>query len=285
MSMRFFRVLGYVASIAMTSLLLAVPASLAATVDATHDNSALHQPGNTLASIQKHGELRVGVAVNPPWVMRDKSGQWIGLEVDYVRQLAKDMRWKIELVPTTWSTAIDDLRASHFDVLASGLSVTPQRSLLLKYSDTYGNFWLGLVVNRKALGEDDLHALETGSKHRIGVLSGTVTAATSKTWLGNSDVVEISDEGQALQDVRNGKLDGLVAEQPLPDAFAHAYAEQLRTLDVSIFGKTAHAFAVRRNDQDLLDVINAWLVYEQASGFVADREKFWLESTAWVELM
>jgi polar amino acid transport system substrate-binding protein len=285
MSMRFFRVLGYVASIAMTSLLLAVPTSLAATVDAAHDNSALHQPGNTLASIQKRGELRVGVAINPPWVMRDKSGQWIGLEVDYVRQLAKDMRWKIELVPTTWSTAIDDLRASHFDVLASGLSVTPQRSLLLKYSDTYGNFSLGLVVSRKALGEDDLHALETGSKHRIGVLSGTVTAATSKTWLGNSDVVEISDEGQALQDVRNGKLDGLVAEQPLPDAFAHAYAEQLRTLDVSIFGKTAHAFAVRRNDQDLLDVINAWLVYEQASGFIADREKFWLESTAWVELM
>jgi hypothetical protein len=32
-------------------------------------------------------------------------------------------------------------------------------------------------------------------------------------------------------------------------------------------------------------VINAWLVYEQASGFIADREKFWLESTAWVELM
>jgi polar amino acid transport system substrate-binding protein len=285
MSMRFFRALGYVASIAMTSFLLVVPASFAATADATHDDSVSHQTGNTLASIQKHGELRVGVAINAPWVMRDKSGQWIGLEVDYVRQLAKDMRWKIELVPTTWSTAIDDLRAGHFDVLASGLSVTPQRSLLLKYSDTYGNFSLGLVVNRKALGEDDLRALETGSKHRIGVLSGTVTAATSKTWLGNGDVVEISDEGQALQDVRNGKLDGLVAEQPLPDAFAHAYAEQLRALDVSMFGKAAHAFAVRRNDQDLLDVINAWLVYEQASGFIADREKFWLESTVWVELM
>jgi polar amino acid transport system substrate-binding protein len=217
--------------------------------------------------------------------MRDKSGQWVGLEVAYMRQLAKDMRWKIELVPTTWATAIDDLRNGHFEVLAAGLSVTPQRALLLKYSESYGSFSLGLVVNRKALGSDDLQALETGSKHRIGVLSGTVTAATSKTWLGNSDVVEISDESQALQDIRNGKLDGLVAEQPLPEAFAHSYPEQLRTLDVSEFGKTAHAFAVRRDDQDLLDVINAWLVYQQAAGFVADREKFWLESSAWVELM
>jgi polar amino acid transport system substrate-binding protein len=285
MSMRFFRNLGHVASIAMTSLLLAVPTTFAASADSAHAAGASQQPGSTLATIQKQGALRVGVAVNAPWVMRDKSGQWVGLEVAYVRQLAKDMRWKIELVPTTWASAIDDLRDGHFDVLASGLSVTPQRALLLKYSESYGSFSLGLVVNRKALGTDDLQALETGSKHRIGVLSGTVTAATTKTWLGNSEVVEISDESQALKDVRNGKLDGLLAEQPLPDAFAKAYPDQLRTLDVSTFGKTAHAFAVRRNDQDLADVINAWLVYEQAAGFIVDREKFWLESAAWVELL
>ena len=283
--MRFFRNLGHVASIAMTSLLLAVPTTFAASADSAHAAGASQQPGSTLATIQKQGALRVGVAVNAPWVMRDKSGQWVGLEVAYVRQLAKDMRWKIELVPTTWASAIDDLRDGHFDVLASGLSVTPQRALLLKYSESYGSFSLGLVVNRKALGTDDLQALETGSEHRMGVLSGTVTAATTKTWLGNSEVVEISDESQALKDVRNGKLDGLLAEQPLPDAFAKAYPDQLRTLDVSTFGKTAHAFAVRRNDQDLADVINAWLVYEQAAGFIVDREKFWLESAAWVELL
>lgn len=283
--MRFFRNLGHVASIAMTSLLLAIPTTFAATADSARADGALQQPGSTLATIQKQGALRVGVAVNAPWMMRDKSGQWVGLEVAYVRQLAKDMRWKIELVPTTWATAIDDLRDGHFDVLASGLSVTPQRALLLKYSESYGSFSLGLVVNRKALGTDDLQALETGSKHRIGVLSGTVTAATTKAWLGNSEVVEVSDESQALKDVRNGKLDGLLAEQPLPDAFAKTYPDQLRTLDVSTFGKTAHAFAVRRNDQDLLDVINAWLVYEQAAGFIADRENFWLENAVWVQLM
>jgi ABC-type amino acid transport/signal transduction systems, periplasmic component/domain len=195
------------------------------------------------------------------------------------------MRWQLELVPTSWTRAIDDLRAGHFDILAAGLSVTPQRALRLKYSDSYGSFALGLVVNRKSLGKDDLVALETGGKHRIGVLAGTVTEGTTRAWLGNSRVVDISDEAAALQDVRSGKLDGLIAEQPLPAAMARSYPGQLGTLDVSQFGKTAHAFAVRRGDQDLLDVINAWLVSAQASGFVADREDFWLHSEAWVELM
>jgi polar amino acid transport system substrate-binding protein len=202
-----------------------------------------------------------------------------------MRQLAKDMHWKLELVPTSWTSAIDDLRAGRFDILAAGLSVTPQRALQLKYSDSYGSFALGLVVNRKSLGKDDLVALETGGKHRIGVLADTVTEDTTKAWLGNSKMVKIIDEAAALQDVRSGKLDGLIAEQPLPAAMARSYPDQLGTLNVSQFGKTAHAFAVRRNDQDLVDVINAWLVSAQASGFVADREDFWLHSEAWVELM
>lgn len=283
--MRFFRACGYWACIVVSSFLVGMPLALAAPANSTPAGSAPHQAIGSLAEIQKRGVLRVGVVANAPWVLRDKDGQWTGLDVDLVRQLAKDMRWKIELVPTAWATAIDDLRNGHFDMLASGLSVTPQRALLLKYSQAYGNFALGLVVNRKALGNTDLLALETGTKHRIGVLSGTVTEATTKTYLGNSEVVDISDESQAVKDVRSGKLDGLLAEQPLPDAVAHTYPDQLRTLDVSSFGKTAHAFAVRHNDQDLLDVINAWMVYQQAAGFISERETFWLNSAEWIQLM
>jgi len=282
--MRAFRIFGCAVSMAVASLLVSIPAAPAETATPAQADAPSHGR-NDLAAIQKSGVLRVGVALNAPWVLRDKSGQWIGLEVDFVRQLAKDMRWKLELVPTTWATSIDDLRAGHFDILASGLSVTPQRALQLKYSASYGDFALGLVVNRKSIGNDDLIALQTGTKRRIGVLAGTVTEATTKAWLGNSEVVEVNDESQALQDVRSGKLDGLLAEQPLPNATATAYPEQLLTLDVSKFGKTAHALAVRRNDQDLADVVDAWLVYERANGFIADREAFWIHSTEWIPLM
>jgi polar amino acid transport system substrate-binding protein len=243
-------------------------------------------PADTLSTIQKRGVIRVGVAINAPWVVRDKTGQWIGLDVDLVRQFAQDMRWQIELVPTTWATGIDELRAGHFDLLAAGLSVTPQRALLLKYSHPYGAFALGLVVNRKSLGQDDLLTLETGEgKHKIAVLSGTVTAATAKEYLGNSDLVQVDDETKAIEDLRNGALDGFIAEQPLPDALAHSYPDQLRTLDVSAYGKTAHAFAVRTEDQNLADVVDAWLTYEDAVGWIQSRKEFWIHSAAWVELM
>lgn len=283
--MYFLRAWGCLAAIIAAGLLFHLAPAHAASAPAASAESGAPGPAHTLANIRQSGMLRVGLAVNAPWVLHDRNGQWSGLEVDFVRQLAKDMHWKLELVPTSWTSAIDDLRAGRFDILAAGLSVTPQRALQLKYSDSYGSFALGLVVNRKSLGKDDLVALETGGKHRIGVLADTVTEDTTKAWLGNSKMVKIIDEAAALQDVRSGKLDGLIAEQPLPAAMARSYPDQLGTLNVSQFGKTAHAFAVRRNDQDLVDVINAWLVSAQAGGFVADREDFWLHSEAWVELM
>ncbi len=285
--MQLLRVMGCLTSLVLAGALVHAPMISNTSAEPPHASKGTSQPSSdTLASIQKHGVIRVGVAVNAPWVLRDKNQQWLGLDIDLVQQFAQDMRWKIELVPTTWGGGIDDLRAGRFDVLASGLSVTPQRALLVKYSQPYGSFALGLVVNRKSLGKDDLLTLETGAgKHRVGVLSGTVTATTAKEYLGNSELIEINDESKAIQDLRDGSLDGLIAEQPLPDALAHSYPDQLRTLDVSTYGKTAHAFAVRRTDQDLLDVVNAWLIYEDAAGWIQSREQFWIHSPAWIELM
>jgi polar amino acid transport system substrate-binding protein len=285
--MRLLRVMSCLTSLVLMSALFHASVVSNASAHPPHASKGMSQSSSdTLTSIQKRGVIRVGVATNAPWVLRDKNQQWLGLDVDLVQQFAQDMRWKVEWVPTTWASSIDDLRAGRFDVLAAGLSVTPQRALLVKYSQPYGSFALGLVVNRKSLGKDDLLTLETGSgKHRIGVLSGTVTAATAKEYLGNSELVEVNDESKAIQDLRSGALDGLIAEQPLPDALAHTYSDELRTLDVSTYGKTAHAFAVRRNDQDLLDVVNAWLIYEDAAGWIQSREQFWIHSPAWIELM
>lgn len=238
----------------------------------------------SLALIRKNSVLKVGVAVNAPWVFRDSNGQWSGLEIDLLRQFAQDMGWKLDLVPATWQSAIKDLLAHRFDILASGLSITPQRALSLKFSHPYGDYALGLVVNKQAIGTDDATKLQSGSSHRIGVLSGTVTAATTKDYFGQSKIVEIQDETQAIKDVRDGKLDGLMAEEPVPTALEKTYPNQLRKLDVQTYGRTAHGFAVRRNDGDLLDVINAWLIYQQASGWLRSREDFWIHHPDWVQL-
>ena len=56
---------------------------------------------DALSRIDARGTLRVGVAVNAPWVMHDKNGELAGFSVDVAKKLAADMGWKLELVTTS----------------------------------------------------------------------------------------------------------------------------------------------------------------------------------------
>ena len=58
--------------------------------------------GSLLDSIQKAGEIRVGVSIMPPWVMLSKKGELIGFEIDIARQLAKDIGVKAVFKQYQW---------------------------------------------------------------------------------------------------------------------------------------------------------------------------------------
>ena len=47
-------------------------------------------------AIQKSGEIKVGVSILAPWVMKDKKGELIGFEIDVTKQLAKDILHELD---------------------------------------------------------------------------------------------------------------------------------------------------------------------------------------------
>jgi polar amino acid transport system substrate-binding protein len=46
---------------------------------------------STLEQIMKRGVMRVGMDTFVPWAMKDKTGKFVGFEIDVARQLAKEM--------------------------------------------------------------------------------------------------------------------------------------------------------------------------------------------------
>ena len=45
---------------------------------------------STIETISKRGVLRVGMSTFVPWAMKDKTGKFIGFEIDVATRLAKD---------------------------------------------------------------------------------------------------------------------------------------------------------------------------------------------------
>lgn len=237
--------------------------------------------GSTLTRIEADKTLRVGVAVNVPWVMHNREGMLIGYSVDVARKLAADMGWKLELVTTSWPRLIHDLRTDRYDVIISGLSITPRRALLARFSRPNGEYEMDVVVNRSRFPRGDMAELAAADGKRIAVHKGTLTVAIAREHLPKAEIVEIDDEEQTITDLREGRLDGYVAEAPMPLLLQQLYPKQLRTLGGEPLGRTAHGFAARLGDRDLVDVLDAWIIANEATGWLDSRSTYWFDGTAW----
>ena len=82
-----------------------------------------------LDEIVARGTLRVALTGDyRPFSLLDKAtGQYTGLDVDMANALAESLGVKLEIVPTTWSTLLADLKGDKFDVGMGGISVNLAR--------------------------------------------------------------------------------------------------------------------------------------------------------------
>ncbi|HEV7631731.1 MAG TPA: gamma subclass chorismate mutase AroQ [Steroidobacteraceae bacterium] len=108
-------------------LLLALPGVLAAAGT------------DRLQAIRDAGVLRVGTTGDyKPFSYRDPSSGWLlGADIAMARDLATDIGVRLELVPTRWSTLLDDVRADRYDMAMGGISVTRERAAAASFSRPY----------------------------------------------------------------------------------------------------------------------------------------------------
>ena len=99
---------------------------------------------SVIETIKKRGVIKIGLDLFVPWSMRDKNGDLVGFEPDVGRKLAADMGVEVEFVPTKWAGIIPALVAGKFDVIISGMTVTPARNLTVNFSEPYA--FSGLTI-------------------------------------------------------------------------------------------------------------------------------------------
>jgi polar amino acid transport system substrate-binding protein len=204
-----------------------------------------------------------------------------GYSIDIAHRLAESMGWKLQLVETSWPRLMFGLRTDQYDVIISGLSITPQRARFVQFTQPVGEFDVDAVVNRDKFSQGGLADLRKLTHAKVAAHKGELNADFARSALPNAQILEVDSEDAAIADVRNGKLDAYVAEAPLPHLLEKIYPDKLRALGTEPIARTAHGFAVRKGDTGLLRVLNAWIVYEQASGWLKSRSDYWFEDTGW----
>ncbi|WP_226781494.1 transporter substrate-binding domain-containing protein [Oceaniglobus trochenteri] len=237
---------------------------------------------SVIEQIKEEGVIRIGLSVFVPWAMRDLNGELIGFEIDVAKALAEDMGVDVEFVPTAWDGIIPALVAGNFDVIISGMSITPQRNLTVNFTTPYAYSGLTILANT-AMTEgftlEDYNSPDVTFAARRGGTPSTVI----QQLFPKAKLLQFDEDGAATQEVLNGNAHATMGAEPTPSTDARQYPDVVNVPFDQTFLATGEGFALRKGDIDALNFFDNWIRVRTASGWLKQRNDYWFKGNEWAD--
>ena len=236
---------------------------------------------STIEQILKRGTLRVGMSTFVPWAMKDKTGKFIGFEIDVANKVAEDMGVKVEFVPTKWDGIIPALLTGKFDVIIGGMGIRPQRALKVNFTIPYDYSGMSMVAHKELA--KGFTTLEDFNKPEVQLACrmGTTAVMAAKKFMPKAKLRLFNEQAQAYQELRNGNVHAVVGSAPRPAQEAYKYPELLFMPIKDTFTKEPIGFALRKGDPDTLAFFNSWITSATNDGFLQERHDYWFLTMDW----
>jgi len=236
---------------------------------------------DVLYDIQKKAEITVGVSILPPWVMENKEGKLIGFEIDIANQLARDMGVKIKFKQYQWDKMIPALKKGEIDIIASGLSITPKRALEVNFSSPYASSGYSLAtclnLTKDFTSIKDLN----DEKVYITAVKGTVSANLARRIFPKAKLDLRENAKDATSAVVNGSVHAFISSSPVPEFISLKHPDQVDLPLKKPLLTTKEAFAVKKNNQEMLNFLNSWIVTREADDWINSSHQYWFNSLTW----
>ena len=239
---------------------------------------------SVIDAIQHRGLMKVGLSLFEPWVMCGVNGDLLGYEVDVAKKIAADMRVRIRFVRTDWYFIIPDLIEDKFDLIISGMGITPSRGLLINFTIPSAEFGTLVIVNSNLIADaqslDELNLPEV----TIGARTGTVPAQVVTDHLPRATLRLFDSDPELLDELVAGELHAAAADQVKATRWLDTNSEILYS-PFELLNKVPEAIALRKDDLDGLNFLNGWIEHHESNGWLGERRHYWFDTRDWEDLV
>ena len=242
---------------------------------------AAHAADDLIARIQSAGVLRVGMAPSPSdQSPNPATGVYEGYNVEMAEEVAKIMGVKLEIVDATWATLVSGLVAEQYDVVFANLFATPERALVVSFTQPYAfNGFMVMVAADSPL--DSLDDLNSPDVTFVG-MSGSVESIFPAELYPNAKISVLVGENVAAptQDVLAGRATAHMID---PTTFTILKAQnpdlaskvKLLNDEDNLLKPVGLSYAVRPTDLHMLNFLNVYIQDRINNGtYKALREKW-----------
>lgn len=125
----------------------------ASTASTSNASTASTSADNSTAVATNSGTdaQKILIATEPsfvPFSFKDADGKMAGFEIDLAAALCQEAKLNCEVIPRDWDGIIPGLQAKKYHAIMAGMSITPERSKVINFSDPYFYNKLVLVVSK-----------------------------------------------------------------------------------------------------------------------------------------
>ncbi|MBF0426584.1 MAG: amino acid ABC transporter substrate-binding protein [Magnetococcales bacterium] len=167
-----------------------------------------------IGRILRRGRLIVAMIGKdqPPFVMKNKQGELIGLDVRIAQGIAQQLGVGVEYnrQATTFNKVIDAVENGEADLGISKLSRTLERAKKVLFSQPYIVLRQGLLINRLGLAKQSagrgIGDVLQDLRGKIGVMQGSSYEEFAHRNFPKATVVPFQDWGQAVDAVFRGEI-------------------------------------------------------------------------------
>lgn len=224
--------------------------------------------------------LTVGVAINPPWILKKADGKFAGYDVDLTNALASDLGVELKLVEVPWNDLKARLLKGDFDLIAAGYANTPERAREVVFSNPTGAADIRMVASIAGLGKRPDKAL-TAPGYKIAVLSNSTDEAAAKEAFPKADILSFDNTTAVFAALIGGDAQAMVATSPTPQMAARLYDAKFKLVGGPLL-RTPEAFALRPDDVRLVQYVDNWISARTADGTIAGVRRYWFGGFKWM---
>lgn len=233
------------------------------------------------ARILREKKLSIGIHNRTPWGLRGPDGQATGFHPDLVRAAFAPLGvTSIEFTISDFGALIPGLVANRFDIVASGLGITPERCQVVAFSDPDLSIGDAILVNKgnpyKIHSYTDVAA---NPKVKIGASRGSANGRNAaQSGIPESQLLLFQNTESTVAALKAGRVDVITFSSPTviglledPNITGVERALPFKGYIKPNGRENAlySAVAFRQSDLDLRDLYNKRLIEMKADGSLA----------------
>ena len=241
-------------------------------------------PAPGLSRIAANREVLIGMSgEQPPLTMTARNGELIGLDVALARVLGSSMGVDTTLVQRPFGQLLEALEAGDVDLVISGLTITPERSQRVTLIGPYYTSGKTILTRSGELAAVEVPQELDKPGIRLVALAGSTSEKFAREMTPRAQLATTERLEQAIQKVRDGEADALVADRETCAFAALRFPDEGLIASSSVFTVEPMGVAVVPDDPRLANLVESYLNALRDRGVLDKVREFWLKDPSWVK--